>query len=100
MHHRLPAVDDDPLAVGLTFKPWLGEPSLANCVGNTGGQCLGLPVGGARRHNHPLKQRGQVLSVKHFDVLGFHIFQAVHDDALEFLNIFFSRGGSSHQWVW
>ena len=29
MHHRLPAVDDDPFSVGLAFEAGLGETSLA-----------------------------------------------------------------------
>ena len=100
MHHRLPAVDDDPFSIGLALEAGLGETSLAYRIRNAAGQCLGLTVGTARSHNDPLKQRREVFGIKHLDVLRFHVFQTIDDGPLEFLNVFFGGGGSSHQVAW
>ena len=99
MHHGLPAVHDDPLAIGLPFHARLGKARLAQRIEHAGGQCLGLPVGGARGHDDPLKQRREVLGVKHRDVLSLHIFEPVDDGALESLGVFFGGGFCGHQAV-
>ena len=84
------AVHNDPFAVFLAFDAWLGKTGLTNGIAHAGGQRLGLAVGGSRGHDDALEQRGDVLRVKHLDVLGFYIFQPVNDGALQFLDIFFA----------
>ena len=54
-------------------------------------QRLGLPVAGARRDDHALEQRRQVLGVEDDDVLGLHVFQAIDDGALQLADVHSAR---------
>ena len=99
MHDRLAAIHNDPLTIDLTLNPGLFKPSVAHGVAHAGSQGFGLAVGRTRGDDHTLKKRRQMLGVKHLNILGFHIFQAVHNGALEFLDVFFYNGGSGHQVV-
>ena len=100
-----PALREDAIRTVLwsAFDAGLGEPCLLDRVAYAGGQGLGLAVGGARCHDHPFKQRRQMLGVEDLDVLRLHVFQAINDGALEFGNVFFGRGfrfgGCGHQAV-
>ena len=97
VYHRLPAVHNDPLAIGLAFHARLGEARLAHGITHAGGQRLGLAVGRARGDDHPLEQSGQMFGVKHLDILRLHVFEPIDDGALKFLNVFFHDSLSSHQ---
>ena len=57
VRHGGAAVHDDPFAVFLAFHARLLEARVLHRVDHAGGQRLGLPVGSARRHDHPLEQR-------------------------------------------
>ena len=99
--NRRAAVHDDPLAIVFAFNAGLAKTSIAHRVTYAGCQRLGLAVRRAGCNDDPLKQRGDVLGVKHHNVLPFDVFQAVDDGALEFLDVFFlkrdrSFGGCGH----
>ncbi len=91
------AVHDDPLAVFLALDPRLGKAGLAHRIAHAGGQRLGLPVGGARGHDHALEQRREVLGVENLDVLRLHVLQSIDDGALESLGVFLRAAGLGHQ---
>ena len=95
MHDHRAAIHDDPLTVVFAFDARLAKTGVAHFVTHARGQGFGLAIGGTRRHDDALKQRGQVLGVKHHEVLGFDVLQRIHDGALQFLDIFFG-GGFGH----
>ena len=99
MHHHSAAIHDDPFAVVFAFDARFAKTSFAHFVAHARGQGLGLTVRCTRRHDDALKQRGQVLGVKHHEVLGFDVLQRIHDGALQFLDIFFG-GGFGHLIDW
>jgi hypothetical protein len=51
-----------------------------------------LTVGCTAGDDHALKKGGHVLGVENHYVLGFDIFQAIHDGPLQFLNISLGAG--------
>ncbi|MNT66248.1 hypothetical protein D3C72_2043000 [compost metagenome] len=101
MRHGGAAVHDDPFAVVFAFDARLGEAGFFHRVAHAGSQSLGLAVGGARCHDHPFKQRREMLGVEDLDVLRLDVLQAINDGALEFGNVFFGGGfrfgGGGHQ---
>ena len=95
MDHHGAAIHNDPFAVVFAFNAGLAKTSVAHFVAHAGGQGFGLTVRRTRGHDDTLKQRGQVLGVKHHELLSFDVLQRIHNDALQFLDIFFG-GGFGH----
>jgi hypothetical protein len=100
VRHRGAAVHDDPFAVLLAFDARLRKARLAHRVTHAGSERLGLAIGRARRHDHPLEQRRQVLGVENLDVMRLDVFEAVDDGSLEFLRVFLGGGVLGHQVGW
>ena len=84
------AIHNDPLTVVFTLNAGFAEASFVNSIPHAHGQSAGLAVGCAGGDHHALEQSGLLLSVKHHDFLGFDVFKRIDDNALEFLDIFFS----------
>ena len=94
--HSGSAIHDDPFAVAFAFDAGLGETGILDGLADAGGQGFGLAVGRAAGDDDALKQRRKVLGVEHHNVLPLHILQAVHNGALEFLDIGITGLGFAH----
>ncbi len=103
MRHGGAAVHDDPLAVFFAFDARLHKTRFTHGIAHAGSERLGLSVGGARCHDHPLKQRRKMLGVEDLDVLRLDVLQTIDDGALELGYVFFGGGfrfgGGGHQAV-
>jgi hypothetical protein len=96
VRHCGAAIHNDPFAILFALDARLGEARLTHGIAHTGREGLGLPIGCTGSHNDPLEKRREVLGVEHLrHVLGFDVFQAIDDGALEFLDVFL---GGRFQW--
>ena len=99
MSHCAAAVHNDPLTIVFTFNAGFWKTRFSDLVAHAGSQGFCLTVGRTRGNDHSLKQRRDVLCVKHHNLMCLDILQRVHDGTLEFLSVFFS-GGVVHRSGW